>query len=142
MKAKTMKITADRKETLLAEIRGCLEKHKDIIFAYVHGSFATEDNFNDIDIAVFLDRIPDSPLQTELVLEAELENAVRDFPMDVRVLNNSPLSFRYNVIRFGQPLLVNDDDIRSDFVETVISNYLDFAPFRRMYLRETLGLAS
>ncbi|KAF0221016.1 MAG: DNA polymerase beta domain-containing protein [Geobacteraceae bacterium] len=138
---KAAEITEDRKEALLARIRGCLEKRLDIVFAYVHGSFALHESFNDIDIAVFFDSAPDSPLQIELLLEAELGNAVRDFPVDVRVLNNSPLSFRYNVIRFGRPLFINDDDIRSDFVEAAIRNYLDFAPFRRMYLKETLGLA-
>lgn len=134
-------ISKHGKEILLSRITACLEKRHDIVFAYLHGSFVTDNHFNDIDIAVYLDHIPCSPVQCEIEIETELCDAVREFPVDARVLNGAPLSFRYNVVRFGLPLLVNDDDARSDFMEAAISGYFDFAPYRRLYLKETLGLA-
>jgi len=60
--------------------------------------------------------------------------------IDVRVLNASPLSFLYHVIKGGRILMARDDDIRADFQENTIKHYLDFAPFRKMYLKEVLGL--
>jgi hypothetical protein len=105
----------------------------------LHGSFAIGDRFKDIDIAVYLDPLPSSPLQVELEIETELGDAIKKYPVDVRVLNNSPLSFRYNVIKHGEPIVAHDDDLRSDFVETTLSNYFDFSPFLKIYLKEALG---
>lgn len=132
---------AEEKEELANRLRRCLEAHPEVVFAYVHGSFVTADCYHDLDVAVLLETVPDSPLQTELALERELGNGVGRLPVDVRVLNHAPLSFSYNVVRYGVPLLVRDDDRRSDFVAAVLTNYFDFAPFRRQYLKETLGLA-
>ncbi len=55
------------------------------------------------------------------------------------MLNNAPLSFRYNVIKYGKHLAVINDDARSDFEENVFSQYFDFVPYRKLYLKEALG---
>jgi len=65
---------------------------------------------------------------------------VRRYIVDVRVLNMSPLSFKYNVIKNGIVLISRNDDERADFQEVTIASYFDFAPYRKMYLKETLGL--
>jgi len=39
-------------------------------------------------------------LKLELKLERELEEKIK-LPIDIRILNYSPLSFRYNVIKDG-----------------------------------------
>lgn len=141
MNDRYFQISAKQKAIIAAAIKERLQKRPDIIFAYLHGSFFTADSFRDIDLAVYLANVPASPLQTELALETELGNAIRDYPLDVRVLNNAPLSFRYNVIKYGKVLFASDDDARADFEETTLCNYFDFAPFRKMYLKETLELA-
>ena len=132
-------ISAQGKEVIIARIRDCLGKLSDLEFAYVHGSFIMEDQFRDIDVAVYLKTTPSSPLQAELDLETELDGIVDKYPVDVRILNVAPLSFRYHVIRYGKPVAVVDDDARCDFVELTLSHYFDFAPYRRMYLKEALG---
>lgn len=60
----------------------------------------------------------------ELELKAKLSNVVKRYPVDIRILNNASLSFRYNVIKNGQPIVVNNDNIRSDFVEATLSTQL------------------
>jgi hypothetical protein len=65
---------------------------------------------------------------------------MKNLPVDLRILNDAPLSFRYNVIRYGRPVFVRDSDARFEFVEATLRGYFDFAPYREMYLRETLGL--
>jgi len=55
-------------------------------------------------------------------------------------LNNSPLSFRFNVIRYGEILFSKNEDVRSDFEALTISEYHDFAYFRRVYMKEALNL--
>lgn len=141
MNDRRFQISAEQKTAIVAGIKERLQNMPGLLFAYLHGSFLLAGSFRDIDLAVYLDHVPASPLQAELALETELGNALRDYPLDVRVLNNAPLSFRYNVIKYGEPLLVHDDDARADFEEATLSNYFDFAPFRKMYLRETLELA-
>ena len=139
MNERYFNIIPDGRKSIIDRLKSCLESHRDIVFAYLHGSFAIGDRFKDIDIAVYLDPLPSSPLQVELEIETELGDAIKKYPVDVRILNNSPLSFRYNVIKHGEPIVVHDDDLRSDFVETTLSNYFDFSPFLKIYLKEALG---
>ena len=131
---------ADR-ELIIQELAHRLETHPEVSFAYAHGSFVQEGGFRDIDVAVYLAKTPESPLKYELRMEAELMEVTGSCSVDVRVLNSSPLSFRYHVIREGKLLMVRDDDVRADFQEDTIKKYFDFAPYRKMYLEEALGLA-
>src|SRR4030042_848034 len=132
------RIVDHEKESIIEGLKVCLKNRSDVIFAYLHGSFFTEDRFKDIDIAVYLDPLPPSLLEAELELEAKLSNVVKRYPVDIRILNNDSLSFRYNVIKNGQPIVVNNDNIRSDFVEATLSYYFDFSPFLQEYLKEAL----
>jgi hypothetical protein len=132
-------IADHEKESIIENLRFCLKNRSDVIFAYMHGSFIVEDRFKDIDIAVYLDPLPPSPLEAELELEAQLNNIVKRYPVDIRILNRASLSFRYNVIKNGQPIVIKNDNIRSDFVETTLSYYFDFSPFLKEYLKEALG---
>ena len=139
MKSIYFQISSQAKEEIITHIRSFLEKVPDLLFAYVHGSFITDEKFRDIDVAIYLKAAPLSPLQMELELETELLGVVNKCPVDVRILNDAPLSFRYNVIKHGKPLVVIDDDARSDFEENVFSQYFDFVPYRKLYLKKALG---
>jgi len=138
MKEKHFTITGREKEDIYRRIEHFLEKYCNLKFAYVHGSFFSQEKFRDIDVAIYLKATPAELLPVELDLEEKLYNIVQ-YPVDVRILNGAPLSFRYNVIKYGKRLAVTDDDARCDFEEATISNYFDFAPYRKMYLREALG---
>jgi hypothetical protein len=139
MKNTYFQISESDKKIIMEKLRYSLEKRPNLLFAYVYGSFVVADKFRDIDIAVYLKQIPSTPLHVELELETELGNIIKNYLVDVRILNNAPLSFRYNVIKSGKPIVVVDDDARTDFEEATLSNYFDFSPFRKMYLKETLG---
>jgi len=69
MKNRYFKSSAHEKRNVLDSLRSCPEGKPDVIFAYLHGSFLTEDRFTDIDIAVYLDPLPPSPLQAEIGLQ-------------------------------------------------------------------------
>jgi predicted nucleotidyltransferase len=130
------------KSAVVNGLKTVLGKRPEISFAYLHGSFAKADDFRDIDVAVYLKDVPASPLEYEIALETEIMQAVTGYPADVRVLNNAPLSFRYHVIKEGLPLIVRNDDARSDFQEATLAQYFDFAPFRALYLKEALGIGT
>jgi hypothetical protein len=129
------------REATRKRIRDFLASRSDLAFAYLHGSFLTEDRFHDIDIAVYLKTVPSSPVQAELEIEMKLIEAIgREYPVDARLLNTAPVSFRYGVIKNGDPIFVADEEARTSFVETTLSSHFDFAPFHKRYLKETLGI--
>ena len=139
MEGKYFQISSIIKERVAEEIKGFLRGQPDIVFAYLHGSFLKAERFRDIDVAVFLKNPVSSTLQAEIRLETELAKVVKKFPVEVKILNHAPLSFRYNVIKDGSAIAVVDDALRCEFVEITLRDYFDFAPFRKLYLKEALS---
>jgi predicted nucleotidyltransferase len=92
-------------------IRNQLEKDPAMLWAYLHGSFLEPGPYRDIDVAVWVDprrAAPSDWRRYELDLSVALQSIIRQ-PVDVRVLNDAPLAFRYHVLK-GEPLLVRDWD--------------------------------
>jgi len=65
------------KEKIIQELRNRLAQEKNIVFAYLHGSFLDENGFNDIDIAIFLDQktAATNPVDFEISLSLKLEKS-------------------------------------------------------------------
>lgn len=100
---KMMKVyTAEDKIEIQERIVKILKDKQEIFFTYLHGSFL-EDYFRDIDIAIYLDEVKSrrDTLKYELTLESLLEEAV-GLPVDLRVLNSAPLSFKFKVVKGGR----------------------------------------
>lgn len=137
-------LSPEGRDAIFAALRERLLKEDHLAFAYVHGSFLTDSPFHDVDLAVYSSTEITSNLDHELGLEVELERTLREagyaFPVDVRLLNRAPLDFRYRVIRDGLLLFCRDETLRVDFEARTFSQYFDFAPFQRAYLRQVLGL--
>jgi len=138
-KEKATVLSKEEKLKIEETLRNALKKHSEISFAYLHGSFIKNEGFKDIDLAVYAKKMPFSLLQYELSLETEIMEQIGRYIVDVRILNSSPLSFRFNVIRDGIVLFVRNDDERVEFQEATIRDYLDFAYYRELYVKETLG---
>ncbi|MFB0536095.1 MAG: nucleotidyltransferase domain-containing protein [Anaerolineae bacterium] len=115
----------------------CLQDRPEILFAILYGSAAEGRPFQDLDIGLFVDRAS-VPVSAELdyafALADELER-VAPHPVDVRVINDAPLPFRYNVSR-GIPLLVHDKEVFARFLERTWDEFLDFQPVAMQYLEE------
>lgn len=139
-RGKIYRLSETAKKALIKRLTAKLTEYDEISFAYLHGSFLKKNGFHDIDIAVYLKKVPSSPLAYELDMEKKLSNTADNHDVEVRILNISPLSFRYNVIKDGLVLFSRDDNERSDFQEATLSSYFDFEPYRKLYLKETLGI--
>ena len=115
----------------------CLQDRPEILFAILYGSAAEGRPFQDLDVGLFVDRAS-VPVSVELdyafALADELER-VAPHPVDVRVINDAPLPFRYNVSR-GIPLLVHDKEVFARFLERTWDEFLDFQPVAMQYLKE------
>jgi predicted nucleotidyltransferase len=115
----------------------CLQNRPEILFAILYGSAAGGLPFRDLDIGLFVDRVsvPASlDLDYAFALADELEQVV-PHPVDVRVINDAPLPFRYNVSR-GIPLVVNDKEVFACFLEQTWDEFWDFQPVAMQYLKE------
>ena len=130
--------TKQEKEEYINTVSSFLQHHGEIYAAYLFGSFVTRESFADIDLGVLLREEPKDPLGYEIELESKLEKMER-FRLDVRVLNNAPISFIQNVIRHGRVIIDREPNLRSDFESYVLKKYFDFARFRRIYLAEVIN---
>jgi predicted nucleotidyltransferase len=128
------------REELRSRLARDLDARPEILLALLHGSFARGEAFRDIDVAVWLDPVrlsKDERFRFALDLSVELRLTLEP-PVDVRVLNDAPLGFRYHALA-GSPLVVRDEGFLDELRARTWDEYLDFQPFARRYLREALS---
>lgn len=133
------RLSRKEKDALIGKISDILKTKEDMTFAYIFGSFVSEDYFKDIDIGIFISsqRLI-SPLRIELEMESELQDAIH-IPVDVRIINNAPLPFVYNILKSGHLIADKNQALRSDFEGLVYKKYFDFRHLRNEYLREIIN---
>jgi len=119
------------------KLRRALEKHPEVVFAYLHGSILETGHPRDVDVAVYVEGIENS-LEYELSIAVELERCLGK-DVDVRILNDAPPAFRYRVVSRGEVILSRDEEKRLNFVERTVEEYLDFEPLERAARRELLA---
>lgn len=129
-----------KRKDVAEKLRGALYAYDRIIFAYLHGSFL-KGRFRDVDVAVYLREPVDKgyALKYEMMLERELEDEIC-LPVDVRILNLAPLSFRFGAIKNGVLLFSRDESRRVEFECRTIDEYHDFKFHRDNYRREAIGI--
>jgi uncharacterized protein len=116
-----------------------LAARPEVIFAVLHGSFDTGNPYRDIDVAVWISPCnrPETGWQRYAVdLAAELTVALAA-TVDVQVLNEAPLAFRYHALN-GRLLVARDEEFFHDLRERTWDDYFDFLPFARENLRGML----
>jgi len=124
------------KEIIIKEISSYLfQGHAEILFVYIFGSFISMRSFSDIDIGIVTMMDLSRPLAYELELENQLEKTIK-YPVDVRILNQAPISFSQNVFRTGRVIIDKNPNIRADFEGRILKQYFDFSPFQKRYLLE------
>ena len=130
-------LTQKKKDEVIDIISSCLQQYGEIFAAYIFGSFISNKSFADIDLGVLIQHQPDKLLEYEIGLEIKLKKLVK-FEIDVRVLNNAPLSFVQNVLRRGHLIVDINPNRRADFENYVLKKYFDFSRFRRQYLEDVI----
>jgi len=109
-----------------------LETERDILFAYLFGSYAkgTQNEQSDIDIAVYLsdEKILEKQPLYPSRLAIRIENVLDKKKVDVRILNGSTLRFKNQVLMHGKLLLSTDEKKRIEFETSSLAQYFDFKP--------------
>ncbi|MBZ0160121.1 MAG: nucleotidyltransferase domain-containing protein [bacterium] len=130
------RLSQEERSAIRDQIAAELSREPDVLFAYVYGSFVDSDAFHDVDIGIYL-----STDQTNgdiaANLSAHLSGKIK-MPVDARVLNGAPVSFRFHVLR-GECLLSRNDDLRTDIMEDTMRRYFDIAPVLRHATKEAFG---
>jgi predicted nucleotidyltransferase len=106
--------------------------------AYVYGSVAqgTMTPFSDVDIALVL--CESLPSYDKLMLELDIQGAIESAigktklaPMDVRAINDAPLTVQGRIVQEGVLLYERDRARRVAFEVETRKRYFDFAPVAR-----------
>lgn len=115
------------REIILEKIKKALRKEQNILFAYAYGSFGRgEKDFNDIDIAVFLSKIPKNSASYESKLGQNLEKEIGK-PVEARIMNSMPLLLKSRVFKEGKTVFSRNKKARVSFETALMSSYLDFS---------------
>lgn len=135
------------KNKIAEKITQSLSEKPGIRFAYLFGSFLSRDDFEDIDVGIFLDPqiIPGiDTLRYELELSIELEDHIkpgktfkRYIPIDIKVINDAPVTFRYSVST-GKLLFSKDENTREEFLCRTWQEYFDFQYILDTYYKEVI----
>lgn len=133
-------VPVEQRDRLIQQLRDLLRNRPEILFALLHGSFLADGLFRDVDLALYLEP---RAIQREAFRDYELEHGVRwsealGLPVDVRLLNDAPVSFRYHALR-GSVLFVQEEEFLDEFRARTWDEYCDFAPFAKRYLQEVIG---
>jgi predicted nucleotidyltransferase len=130
-------LSREQRNLVTEELRAAFSSEKGVAFAFLHGSFALDLPFRDVDLAVYFAAGVEHPDERALRLGEHLSGLVR-LPVDVRALNTAPLTFRFHAVR-GQLLAVSDEALLSDVLEDTMRRYFDVAPVLARAAREAFG---
>ncbi len=107
-------------------------------FCYAYGTFVGDLPFHDLDLGIYLSGdSPASPDGYGLELAARLGREL-SLAVDVRVLNQAPVTFLYHVLR-GVLVYQGDAELRARVVERTIRSYLDVKTLIRRGIREAFA---
>jgi len=117
-----------------------LKNHREILFAYLFGSVARGHarRDSDIDVGIFLRKNFSRDVFYEFKIADEIERKCNLKNVEVVVLNNKPLRFLNQVLRYGRLIFCRDEKARIEFETHVTKAYIDFLPYYREYDRMRL----
>ena len=133
-----------KRERLPADIRARLPRIAEhlrhdpyVVAVYLFGSFARgeEDALSDIDLGVLLQprltRAERGRLELDLI--RTIMHLLGTEEVSFVLLNDAPLTLRYEVVRRGRILIDNDTAMRLDFEVHTEDLYMDFKPMLDAY---------
>jgi predicted nucleotidyltransferase len=118
------------KEKIINCVMNLLNEDRRILFAYVYGSFVQQEQFRDIDIAIYINNSEKNPFVITSDLKEKLSRKLKkdgfnfiadDF--DVRVVNDAPFTFLNRVIKEGILLLDRSPSLKTDLIEYISKKY-------------------
>jgi len=133
----------NKRKEIAKKIKRILSNRKDVVFAYVLGSFVDSLSFRDIDIGVYLEKInKEKSFEYELNLSKEIAE-VCDLPFDIieiHILNFTPDYFLNNVFCRGILLFSKNQELTTNLIENTSLNALANEYISNQSLRELVSV--
>ena len=138
---KYSKIKTDIRQKI-PQVKSYLLIEKNLIAAYLFGSFAkdNDDKLSDVDIALLFDRklTKEQMHQLEVKIWSVLTEILRTDEIDLFVMNNIPLRMQFEIIYSGKVICNNDNNQRTDYEVRTCARYWDFKKYLDEYDRCSL----
>lgn len=127
------------KEQIVLRLKEELQKRPEVLFVYLFGSFVEEEEFRDVDVALYVRKgsIPDDGMWYSIRLSLDLERAI-GYSVDVILMNSAPDHLIHRISK-GRVLVDVDEDFRTDFITAAWKRYFDIQPKRLQALRDILS---
>ena len=129
-----------KREKMINEIKKELLKRKEIIFAYLFGSFLENEKYNDIDIGIY---IKESTIKEEasfdysISLSGELSYRL-GIDVDLKIMNFLPLGVVKNILQ-GHLLFTRNRLFLEEYIEKKSLEYMDYFELSKEYLKGVLS---
>lgn len=124
------------------KLKKFFSQQEHVKLAYLYGSTAKgkEGKLSDVDIAVFLDESLNKKERFDLQLKfiSELTGILKTDRVDLVIMNDAPLSLKYEIIKANHPLLVRDEGEKIDLEHGILSRYLDRRYYEKRWAAEFL----
>ncbi|MBU1053471.1 MAG: nucleotidyltransferase domain-containing protein [Proteobacteria bacterium] len=110
------------------------KNRKDVLFAYLFGSFAsmTITPLSDLDIAVYLSGKYLSPKRLQIL--GDLTDIFKTDEIDLVILNTAPLTLRMKILKNKKILADNDPFFRHSYESVTMRTYFDFSILEKRIL--------
>jgi predicted nucleotidyltransferase len=138
MKYKLNRLSLPEKQEVIKRLAALAKRQREVVFAYLYGSFIEDVPFHDIDIGIYVSgigKVKAGPFTVEFAHSLSKELG---FDVDVRVLNFAPVSFVYHVI-CGQVFFDRVPEVRTRIIESSIQRYLDIKPVLHWAMKEAFA---
>lgn len=130
------------KDVIIQRLQDAISSLPSLRVAYLYGSFLSRPDFQDIDIGLFIDNESDKvhTLKFAANLGTILEEALEfHHECDIKILNDEPIWFSYEVISTGMILFRRNEDERIDIETGVLIEYQDIRSNYDLFDREYLA---
>jgi uncharacterized protein len=131
-------VSPAQREQIYLRLRKELEGVPGVRFAYLYGSLLDSDRIHDVDVGLFLNGTTTAHNTTLLNHLSLTLRAAASVPIDIRILNDAPLSFLYHALQ-GRLLSCRDEAFLTDLMEDVARRYLDLAPILRISTKDAFA---
>ena len=128
---KPVSLCAEDQQKIAQRVRSILVSSKDIILAYIYGSFARGEAVRDFDVALYTTEDKDFLFAIDV---AALLRKDTGFEVDVTVMNHAPVALQFAILRDGLLLFSKDEALRMALIERVSRQYREYTHFRDLFL--------
>lgn len=131
-------------ESRIPELKQYLGQNRDVVAAYLYGSYGTERQtvLSDVDLAILVRRGVHHDFRKRLGIQSDVVDVTGQEDINVVILNDLPLHIQHEILSTGRLLYERPssdpaNDEHTDFIEFVIKRYpdyfIDFEVFCREY---------